>query len=393
MNNFDWLEEFISELPKLSDQRKNLIEISGYPSWENVNSNLLTFYFNETESHGFGKLFINSLLDLLTDHLSELNINKDIFFTPFKVERERNRIDILITGYEEDENNSENYKWAILIENKIHAGLYNDLKKYWKSMDKPELKIGVALTLKGVAPDKLTFTYKGENIKFVNIYHSALIESIKSNLPEYFQQSDDRHLLFLKEYIMNIESHYTNAERDAQFEEKLKDYQKYVGKIHEFEKFKKVLHSYCVGILYEKMEQKQFIKNSSSQNIKSIHFYPKDDNSEQYKWFRFWIYFGNIEAGKISIYFELYGDSIKYGQKIMEVLRKKNIFNQLDISEGTSKGKEHYQIAGKDNHYLGLEKNKLSDALDGLINKNFFNEKMNLIQEVTDIIKEIEEGK
>ena len=62
--NFEWINKLISELPETSVARKNLIEIAGYPKWENVNSNLLAFYFDEKEEHGFNRLFLNSLLDL-----------------------------------------------------------------------------------------------------------------------------------------------------------------------------------------------------------------------------------------------------------------------------------------------------------------------------------------
>lgn len=47
MEKLDWLQKLIDSFPSKNKIRKNLIDIAGYPSWENVNSNLLAFYFDK----------------------------------------------------------------------------------------------------------------------------------------------------------------------------------------------------------------------------------------------------------------------------------------------------------------------------------------------------------
>lgn len=55
--DFSWLTDLVNALPATTKRRKNIIEIAGYPNWENVNSNLLAFYFDENEEHGLSRLF------------------------------------------------------------------------------------------------------------------------------------------------------------------------------------------------------------------------------------------------------------------------------------------------------------------------------------------------
>ena len=154
MGNLDWLAELVSSFPETPQRRKNLIEIAGYPSWENVNSNLLAFYFDEQEEHGFGRLFFSSLLDVLSDEFPEFDRNAFEAEDPVTAEREvftqaGGRIDLLIrpASIEEKETSeqSHNASWAILIENKLYHYLANSLKDYWDSVD-AEPKFGIVLS-------------------------------------------------------------------------------------------------------------------------------------------------------------------------------------------------------------------------------------------------------
>ena len=76
--NLNWINKLIKELPEISPVKKNLIEIAGYPKWENVNSNLLAFYFDEKEEHGFNRLFLNSLIDLYESKIN-VEIERELF--------------------------------------------------------------------------------------------------------------------------------------------------------------------------------------------------------------------------------------------------------------------------------------------------------------------------
>jgi len=55
---FEDLSRMIDSLPPAKKERKNMLQIAGYPHWENVISNILAFYFDEHEEHHFGRLFL-----------------------------------------------------------------------------------------------------------------------------------------------------------------------------------------------------------------------------------------------------------------------------------------------------------------------------------------------
>jgi PD-(D/E)XK nuclease superfamily len=61
-------ENLLREFQKLPPKRKRsrtFMEISGYPYWENVCSNILEFYFTPDEEHGFDHLLVNSMGKIL----------------------------------------------------------------------------------------------------------------------------------------------------------------------------------------------------------------------------------------------------------------------------------------------------------------------------------------
>jgi len=96
------------------------MEISGYPHYENVCSNILKFYLDPTNEHGLKDLVLNSLL-----HLIDKDFHFDLDFEQIEVYREHktindNRLDLVVL--------TDNY--AIGIENKIFHHLHNDLTDY-----------------------------------------------------------------------------------------------------------------------------------------------------------------------------------------------------------------------------------------------------------------------
>ncbi len=102
-------------------RRKTFMDVSGYPHYENVVSNILAFFFDDSEEHGFGNLWLNSLLscakrtDLEDAHAA---VEREVFTS------KNNRIDLLITSD----------RYILCIENKIFADVYNDLKDYAKDI-------------------------------------------------------------------------------------------------------------------------------------------------------------------------------------------------------------------------------------------------------------------
>lgn len=72
------IEQTITNLPELKKQHHSILEIAGFPHYENVISNLLAFYFDFEEIHGLQDLFIKSFfssLNLSKEYTRSENIN------------------------------------------------------------------------------------------------------------------------------------------------------------------------------------------------------------------------------------------------------------------------------------------------------------------------------
>ncbi len=337
--NLDWIEDLINQIPKTSKHRKNLIEIAGYPKWENVNSNLLAFYFDEKEDHEFGRLFFNSLIELY-DYKIEENIELELFETDYSVEREvftdaGGRIDIVIKEETGENNDNEKSSWAIIIENKLYADLYNSLDDYWHSVDS-EPKFGIVLSVNPVQIDGNLFS---KEIKFVNILHKELVEKVKQNLSDFYLDSNDRHLLFLKEYISNVNSYYKDTNKMKQLDKTLQLFHSKKEQIEELKKADLDLLRYVSKSVFDIMEDFGFPPYSRKDSSKGKHFHISEDNSriskavreniELARKFRFWININHLRYnGSFEGVFELYGKkNTVYGDRLKSELEKRNIYS------------------------------------------------------------------
>lgn len=361
--SLEWLKRIVELFPDTSKIRKNIISIAGYPSWENVNSNLLAFYFDEKEEHNFNRLFLNSLLELCAKKINNDEIFKKIYFDgEFSVEREvvthsGKRIDLVITEQTEIQSN-ENHEypktnWGIIIENKIYASLYNDLTEYWNTI-KANHKIGIVLS---ISPIYINPRFKVDNIYYINILHKELVDCVMQNLNDYYIDSDDRHLLFLKEYINNINSFYTNRKTAQKMDTILQLFQNNKENIRKFKKADDELLIYVSKAISEVMNEIGFPSNSNKDSSLSKHFYvnPKSENLNDIiknniniiKKFRFWI---NIERLKYSntltAYFELWGkENTIYGDQLKENLKNLNFYtNTVQMGSGGKSGNDYQHI-------------------------------------------------
>ena len=193
------LMEKLKELPKNDkDTLPTFLEVTGYPHYENVCSNILAFYFNPSNEHGLKDLVLNSLL-----HLVEENFSVDLDFEEIEIHREYRtvkdkRLDIIIlTG-----------DYAIGIENKIFHHLHNDLSDYQetiKNLCYGERKpICLVLSL-----NKLTSQDDLENIKannFINITYEQLFQNIKQNIGKHLTSSNISYINHLTDFIKSIEN-------------------------------------------------------------------------------------------------------------------------------------------------------------------------------------------
>lgn len=192
----DFLNNVKGNIPIKNKYHRTTFDIMGQPHLENVWSNIYAFFFNPQEEHLLGNLFVTSLVELI-------NESNSVNFSPFceqniSIKKEdstedKKRIDIALSSSD----------YAIMIENKVNASLYNDLDKYWSNY-RQEHKQGVVLSCHSISIDT---KYQDTNSiikKWINITHLDLLERVNKNLPNYLLDCNNKYLLFYKEFYLNV---------------------------------------------------------------------------------------------------------------------------------------------------------------------------------------------
>ena len=161
------------------------LDISGFPHYENVCSNILQFFFQTNEAHGMGDLFIQSLLKTAGENISNTIIVNEIF-------REQptpsgKRLDIVITTDD----------YVVGIENKIYAVLTNDLADYSTYLQSILTGRKLKRIVLSINP---IVTYSG----FVNITYNELFKSVDSLMGNYWQSSNRKFMDYLNDFMQNI---------------------------------------------------------------------------------------------------------------------------------------------------------------------------------------------
>lgn len=206
MMNFEDSKLLLNEVNKIYNKipikEKTFMEISGYPYYENVCSNILAFYLNPSEEHKLGSVLIDSLIKVVSN--KEKKRYKDINLSHFYIYREYttlkgNRIDIVM----------QNEEIVIGIENKIYASVYNDLEDYAKTLNKlNKNSIKILLSLHKEFKNNTQYN-------FINITYSEFFDQLKQDLNSY-KQLDNKWYIYLIDFINNIEGF--EVEKDMELE-------------------------------------------------------------------------------------------------------------------------------------------------------------------------------
>ena len=128
--DFKALENFLKEIQiiynKLPVKEKTFMEVSGYPHYENVCSNILSFYLKPKEEHKLDDLVVKALIKTiqLKTNIRDINSSNFDVFREYTTQK-GNRIDIVL----------KNDEIVIGIENKIKASVYNDLEDYANTLN------------------------------------------------------------------------------------------------------------------------------------------------------------------------------------------------------------------------------------------------------------------
>lgn len=183
-------EDLLDQFGNIPSSREvedlTIFQICGFPHYENVVSNVLAFFLDGENNHGFGTLILESLLEAASFDYSEVELQ-------FEVVRERMTdsgkfIDIFLKS---DALN-------IAIENKVYAPLYNDLDDYaGYSKIGCERALGIVLSVFRTVPS---------NPDFVSVTYLQFFDVIKRKLGYSLGSHNPKHLSLLLDLIKNLEN-------------------------------------------------------------------------------------------------------------------------------------------------------------------------------------------
>ena len=220
MVDFDKAIEVVAlRLGALPEEKsKNLFDILGVRNKETINSKILGYFLDVNETHGLQSLFFDSLKAVIEAKgyadSNTLDLHSGDFqvitedTTAFAESETKKRIDISLIGAN---------SWGIIIENKLYHKIANPLKAYWEHTQKicGDNIIGVLLTLfpLNLIGDRQEIIVKEKKVTYLNITHKEWIDEIQKQLNIGDIQNIEG-LLYLKEYIKTIQSHY-NSKMEA----------------------------------------------------------------------------------------------------------------------------------------------------------------------------------
>lgn len=205
------LRDFRRQVPERPERLPTFQEISGYPHYENVCSNILAFYLDPGKPHGLGTLFLDSLgkvgkiEDLGGSMGSEVEVE-----TQEKTANE-NYIDILIRSASH----------AVLIENKIFHAPNNpfcDYAIHLDSLEQPH-KHKFLLTLNSVEEST------AQECGFENITHEQVVKEIRVRLGAHVAGADTRYLTFMLDFLNTLDHLKKGTVMDPEFFEFVESHQ------------------------------------------------------------------------------------------------------------------------------------------------------------------------
>lgn len=347
--SLEWLAKLHLARPE-SKVNRNIFDISGYPNWENVNSNVVAFFLDENEEHQFKRLFFDSLLELYHENLAKQyddeapNNKMDLTLfvdSAYQVTRETNRIDILLKA---DNGNQQKSEWAILIENKLDHVLNNDFKKYCNSIEAKK-KYGITLT-KFPPKEKIVVESNDQVIEFINITHEQLSDKVESSFGAYFFEASERHTFFLKEYISNIKSYYKMSKPMPSVEQNLKTIQANKREVVELEQAVISAKTYVQQVVTQVLGNHGFQPVTPYASI-GKHFYAKDKDGNKLP-LRIYLEFNPIlYNNEIAPVIELYDEYCVVGAQVLNRLNDSLVTSKFPRIERDDKNNNSWVHLGQ----------------------------------------------
>lgn len=212
---FDPVRQYISDFNMgrtesiAAGEGGNIFEICNISTRETSISSVLAFFLDPGEVHGFGDLFLKSLLECIECGFSV----DEVEFSDIEVETERfikgetegGRADIWIEGSIEDKH------FAIIIENKIYASENNPFEEIYNKFLKD-----VNNEYSAFCKTILLSPFKGnQDDKFIRLLYSTWFEKIRNNPRIHGPEANGKYFYLAQDLFKSMDKIMKNTDISA----------------------------------------------------------------------------------------------------------------------------------------------------------------------------------
>jgi hypothetical protein len=174
---------------RFAPPEETLLSIAGRGHLENPTTDLLAYFMQPTNQHEFKASFLQTFFECMKVDWTGLSFDPVVVNTQAQT-KDGKRIDLLITGPD----------WILIIENKLHADLYNPLASYEEHAERFSASkqfFAVLSPWGSVASNWTPVTYKS--------YCEALRRTLP---PTVFNGWTSKWHVFAREFIVHLENEF-----------------------------------------------------------------------------------------------------------------------------------------------------------------------------------------
>jgi hypothetical protein len=191
---FEHLLELFRQLPEVKTPSKTFLGVSRFPHSELACSNILAFFLDPKEEHGFDVLVLKSLLTTVRPDLTTLRLQSVTIKREDRTDSNKS-MDLVVLGD----------SFVVGIENKIYAEVYNPFEEYNKRLD--EIAKEHQISEQNIVRILLSLRPEPTNLfGFQPVTYEKFLSIVRNNIGPTIGRADHRWLSFLIDFISTIES-------------------------------------------------------------------------------------------------------------------------------------------------------------------------------------------
>lgn len=188
------LEKILQEVHRLKkpEIEKTIFSIGGRGHYENPISDILAFFLDPKEQHGFGSLFLQSIFQAAGKELP----SSDRVDAPIREQYTDagNRLDLIVEGD----------NWVLVIENKIRHSAINPFADYECFINRQKQYKNKEITF-----ILLSIWEEAAPVNWIPVDYQSLLKHIRNNIGSHFlSANNNKWHVILREFILNIENEY-----------------------------------------------------------------------------------------------------------------------------------------------------------------------------------------